>query len=94
VELVPALVRKLDGEILLWGGAIEAIYGFGASEAEGCSVHALLATEYPRPLPEIETELLAKGVWQGALARTHRDGRRLTATSRWALYRHSSEEPG
>ncbi len=91
LELVPALLRKLDGKILLWGRAIEPIYGWSANEATGRSVHALLATEYPLPVPEIEAELLAKGVWQGELTRRHRDGRRLTVASRWALYRHSSE---
>ncbi len=92
LDFVPALLRKLDGEILLWGRAIEATYGFSAAEAAGRNVRSLLATEFPLPLPEIEAELLAKGVWTGELTRTHRGGRRLKVASRWALYRHGGED--
>jgi PAS domain S-box-containing protein len=92
LELVPALLRKLDGEILAWGRAIEGVYGWNRVQAVGRSVHDLLATEFPLPLPEIEEELLEHGVWQGELARTHRDGRKLKVASRWALYRQSSKD--
>jgi PAS domain S-box-containing protein len=88
LELVPAFLCKLDGEILAWGRAIEGIYGWTRGQAAGRSVHDLLATEFPLPLAEIEAELLGKGVWQGELARAHRDGRRLKVASRWTLYRH------
>src|ERR1700745_2779245 len=67
LELVPALLRKLDGEILAWGRAIEGVYGWSREQTVGHSIYDLLATEFPLPLPEIEAELLENGVWQGEL---------------------------
>ncbi len=87
LDLVPAMVRKLRGEILLWGRGIQAVYGWPVEEAVGRISHELLATEFPVPLHEIEVELLTMGVWQGELVRTHRDGRRMVIASRWALNR-------
>jgi PAS domain S-box-containing protein len=87
LDLVPAMVRKLSGEILLWGRGIQAVYGWPVEEAVGRISHELLATEFPVPLHEIEAELLTMGVWQGELVRTHRDGRRMVVASRWALNR-------
>jgi PAS domain S-box-containing protein len=87
LDLVPAMVRAFDGEILLWGRGIQAVYGWPVEEAVGRMSHELLATEFPVPLPEIQAELLNVGVWQGELVRTHRDGRRMVVASRWALNR-------
>ena len=87
LDLVPAMVRTLDGEILLWGRGFQALYGWPVEAAAGRISHELLATEFPVPLPEIQAELLTKGVWQGELLRTHRDGRRMVVASRWALTR-------
>jgi PAS domain S-box-containing protein len=81
------MVRKLSGEILLWGRGIQAVYGWPVEEAVGRISHELLATEFPVPLHEIEAELLTMGVWRGELVRTHRDGRRMVVASRWALNR-------
>ena len=89
LDLVPAMVRKFDGEILLWGGGLQAVYGWHIDEAVGRIAHELLATEFPLPLAEIQAELLETGVWQGELVRKHRDGGRVIVTSRWALYRHA-----
>ena len=92
LDLVPAMVRKLDGEILLWGRGLEALYGWPVEEAIGRVSQDLLATRFPVPLPEIQAELLQMGVWQGELVRTHRDGRRLVVASRWALYRGAGDD--
>jgi len=86
LDLVPVMVRRLDGEILLWGRGIQAVYGWPAEEAVGRIARELLATEFPVPSSEIQSELLDTGVWQGELVRTHRDGRRLVVASRWAVY--------
>lgn len=92
LDLVPALVRKLDGEILLWGKGIESLYGWRKQEAVGRRSHELLKAEFPMPLREIQEELLASGKWRGELVYTHRDGRRLVVSSQWALCRHEGEE--
>src|SRR5205814_2359463 len=47
----------------------------------------------PVPLPEIQTELLERGDWQGELRRVHRDGRRLVVASQWALHRRGTGDP-
>ncbi len=90
--LAPAMVRTLDGRILLWGGGLQSIYGWSAEEAVGRLARELLVTTYPIPLPEIETELLERGEWQGEIECTHRDGRRLVVASRWALHRSPAGE--
>jgi PAS domain S-box-containing protein len=87
LDLVPAMVRKLSGEILLWGRGIQAVYGWPVEEAVGRISHELLATEFPVSLHEIEAELLAIGVWQGELVRPPCDGHRMVVASRWALNR-------
>lgn len=92
LDLVPAMVRKLDGEILLWGRGNQALYGWPAEEAVGRIAHDLLATEFPMPLQEIHDELLSAGTWHGELVRTHRDGRRLVVAAQWALYWREGED--
>jgi PAS domain S-box-containing protein len=93
LDQVPAMVRKLDGEILFWGRGLEALYGWPVEEAVGWISDELLATKFPVPLPEIEAELLDRGVWQGELVRAHRDGGRVVVASRWALYRRDGGDP-
>jgi PAS domain S-box-containing protein len=93
LDQVPAMVRKLDGEIMLWGHGLQALYGWPAEKAVGSISHELLATEFPVPLPAIEAELLDTGLWQGELVRTHLDGRLVIVASRWALYRRDGGDP-
>jgi PAS domain S-box-containing protein len=93
LDQVPAMVRKLDGEILFWGRGLQVLYGWPMEEAVGSISYELLATELPVPLREIEVELLDRGVWQGELVRAHRDGRRVVVASRWALYRRDGGDP-
>ena len=61
LDLVPAVVRSLDGTVVIWTRAIERLYGWTAAEAVGRRVHDLLQTAFPAPLPAIEAELLAAG---------------------------------
>jgi PAS domain S-box-containing protein len=91
--LAPAMVRTLDGRILLWGRGLEALYGWSAEEAVGHISHELLATEFPVPLPEIEAALLETGEWQGEVVHGHRDGHRVVVASQWALHRNESGHP-
>ena len=90
LDLVPAMARKLDGEILHWGKGLELLYGWPADKAVGQKAHQLLATEFPLPLSEIQNELRQTGVWQGELLRRHRNGERVVVASRWALYRRDA----
>jgi PAS domain S-box-containing protein len=92
LDLAPAMVRTLSGDILLWGAALENLYGWSAKEAVGRNSYELLATEFPAPLTEIEAEL-AKGEWQGELVHRHRDGHRLVVATHWVLHRNADGEP-
>jgi PAS domain S-box-containing protein len=93
LDQAPAMVQALDGEILLWGRGLQALYGWSAEEAIGCILHELLATEFPIPLPEILAELQEAGEWKGELVHIHRDGHRVVVASQWALHRDANGEP-
>jgi PAS domain S-box-containing protein len=93
LDQAPAMVRALDGEILLWGRGLQALYGWSPEEAIGRISHELLATEFPIPLPEIVAELQETGEWKGELVHIHRDGHRVVVASQWALHRNANGEP-
>lgn len=93
LDLAPAMVRAIDGTILFWGHGLQSLYGWTADEAVGISAHSLLRTEFPRPVVEIEAELLETGDWQGEVVRTHRDGHKLLVATQWALHRDDAGEP-
>jgi len=93
LDLVPAVVRSLDGTVVIWTRAIERLYGWTAREALGRRVHDLLQTAFPAPLPAIEAELLATGEWRGELVHSHRDGRKVVVESQWALHRNAAGDP-
>jgi PAS domain S-box-containing protein len=93
LDLAPAMVRALDGRIMLWGRGLQSLYGWTAEEAIGRISHELLKTEFPKPLPDILAELLETGEWQGELAHIHRSGRRVVVASQWALHRDAAGNP-
>jgi PAS domain S-box-containing protein len=79
------LVRSLESKILYWNRGAERMYGWQKEEARGKMTHALLQTEFPQPLAEIEKELLERGYWEGELIHRRRDGAVLTVSSRWSV---------
>jgi PAS domain S-box-containing protein len=79
------LVRNLEGKILYWNRGAERMYGLKKEEARGKISRSLLQTGFPRPLAEIEKELLERGYWEGELLHRRRDGAVLTVSSRWSL---------
>jgi two-component system sensor kinase FixL len=81
------LVRDLDGRITLWTAGKEHLFGWTREEAVGRLSRELLRTEFPRPLPEIEAELLARGEWQGELRQRRKDGALVIVACHWALRR-------
>jgi PAS domain S-box-containing protein len=87
-DLAHAMVRELDGRICFWSGSMERLYGWRREDAIGRISHDLLRTEFPKPLPEIEAELLRTGHWEGELKHHSRDGRTVMVASHWALDRN------
>ena len=92
-DLSHAMVRDLDGRIRVWSSGMERLYGWTRDAAIGCISHELLRTEFPKPLHEIEAELLRSGHWEGELTHRGRDGQQVTVASHWALDRDESGKP-
>ena len=93
LDLAQAMIRKLDGTILIWTQRTEQMFGWSKSEAVGRLAHELLKTEFPAPLTEIHTELLRRGEWSGEIKRYGRDGTAFLLASHWSLYRDGSGRP-
>src|SRR5579872_305967 len=87
------LAIRLDGTIEVWNRGAEQTYGWTKAEAAGGNSHRLLQTQFPKPLPEIEAELIARGRWEGELKHTTREGEQIIVSSRWALVRDTDGKP-
>jgi hypothetical protein len=79
------MIRSMHGQINFWDHGAEELYGWREEEVQGRVSHDLLQTQFPKPLEEIETELIRNGTWKGKLVHIARDGRRLIVVSRWSL---------
>jgi PAS domain S-box-containing protein len=88
------MVRDMDGTIRFWNSGAEALFGWSRQEVVGQSLHKILATRFPVPFPEIESELFKTGRWEGNLVQRARDGREITVACRKALKNDESGSPG
>jgi diguanylate cyclase (GGDEF)-like protein/PAS domain S-box-containing protein len=80
------LVWELQsGAIRFWNRGAEALYGWSRDEVLGRTPQAILRTEFPRPLAEMNAQLVASGRWDGELVHSRRDGTPVVVASRWAL---------
>lgn len=87
------MVCNLRNEIMFWNKAAESLYGWRPEEAKGKAMHELLQSVFPRPLAEINAEVLEKGYWEGELLHRRRDGTVLTISSRWAVRKDDAGGP-
>jgi PAS domain S-box-containing protein len=79
------MTRTLEGRINFWNRRAEELYGWTKEEAIGSVSHKLLQTQFPKPLEEIDSELVQNGWWEGKLVHATRDGGRVVVESRWIL---------
>jgi PAS domain S-box-containing protein len=77
----PLFVREQGGVIRSWNRGAESLYGFSAAEAVGQRQPLLLSTQGPE-VEEIDRCLRETGRWEGELAHTTRDGRRVLVEAR------------
>ena len=87
LSLAPIMVRRLDGTILLWGGGLQRLYGYTASEATNRRAQDMLRTRFPIAPDELQAELVKTGRWEGECVRIHRDGRPMIVSLQCALFR-------
>ena len=86
------MVRSTEGRIWSWNRRAAELYGWREEEAIGRISHDLLQTRFPKPLEEIESELIRNRLWEGQLVHTTRDGGRMVVRSRWALETNGGSE--
>jgi PAS domain S-box-containing protein len=86
------MMRTVEGIINFWNHAAEDLYGWKKEEAIGKVSHDLLKTQFPKPLEEIDSELVTRGRWEGKLIHATRNGGRVVVESRWIL--DPSQQPG
>jgi PAS domain S-box-containing protein len=79
------MLRTLQGRINRWNRGSEKLYGWKKEEAIGRISHDLLKTRFPKPLKEIDSDLVTSGQWQGELVHSTREGRPVVVESRWRL---------
>src|SRR5215813_2422864 len=79
------MTRSIEGRINFWNHSAEELYGWRREEAIGRVSHVLLQTQFPKPLEEIESELVQNGRWEGKLVHSTREGGRVVVESRWTL---------
>jgi two-component system CheB/CheR fusion protein len=82
----PMLIWELDGGIVYWNKAAEAVYGYAAAEALGRKTRELLSVKDGDAIKE---SLRSEGGWTGALAPVRKDGGRVDASIRMVLVRES-----
>ncbi len=85
--------RNLDGAIVFWNHGAELGYNWTKDEAVGKEAALLLRTQFPRPLQEINEELMRNGRWMGELTQTRRDGSQVIVRSCWLLKRDAYSNP-
>ena len=87
------IVRNLRDEITYWNHGAEELYGWRVDEILGKVTHELLRTVFPKELIEIGVETRERGLWEGELTHSRRDGSVVMVSSRWVLRRDAEGNP-
>jgi len=81
-------VRGVDGRILFWNKGAERTFGWTHDEAMALNVCGIIRKE-----EQAYEAVQEHGEWSGELQTTNKDGRKLTAETRWTLLRDNAGEP-
>jgi PAS domain S-box-containing protein len=87
------LIRDSCDRITYWNRGASELYGYSSEEALGRISHALLRTQFPIPLDQINEHVRNEDRWTGELAHIRKDGRKAIVISRWALDRDKKGAP-
>jgi PAS domain S-box-containing protein len=87
LRLAHVFVRNSHSEIVYWSPGAQEFYGYTSEEALGSVSNALLKTQFPEPLPMIESRVYSDGEWQGELVQTTKSGELRNVASHWSVYR-------
>lgn len=87
------LIRDLNNIISFWNQGAEKMYGFAKHEVIAKPYYTLLKTQFPKPLPEIQSEFFNKGCWEGEIIHTKSDGTQISVYSRWILRKNAKNIP-
>ena len=93
LDLAQALVRNLEGKIVVWTRGAERLFGFSQTEALGQNAGDLLHKQFASSRQEIEAELLRAGEWTGELQARKKDGSTIWLASHLSLHRDGSGRP-
>jgi PAS domain S-box-containing protein len=93
LDLAAIMARELKGTIRFWSHGCEKMYGWTRDEAVGQSSHALLRTQFPVPLVQIDHALMTQGEWKGDLVHRRRDGTSIIVAAHKALKRDADGQP-
>ncbi|MFN2524765.1 MAG: ATP-binding protein [Actinomycetota bacterium] len=84
-------VRDIRGRINYWNAGAERLYGYPAEEAIGQISSDLLETQMPEPFEAVIARLEERGVWEGELRQTTRNGKQVVVFGRWAMQQRKDE---
>ena len=95
IDLSHDAIITADGErrITGWNAGAQEMYGWAAEQAIGRTIHTLLETASSIPIGEVDRILAREERWDGELAHTCSDGRRIVVESRHVLLRDEAGEP-
>ena len=93
LDLAQAIVRKLDGTILIWTKGAERLFGWSEAEALGKQLHELLGSELPLQQAALQMLLLREGEWSGEIKAHKRDGSVVWLAAHKALYLDGGGRP-
>jgi len=87
------MIQDVNSGIVFWNRGCEETYGWRKHEAQGQTSQRLLFTQFSATEEEARRSLMEKGLWEGELVHTTKDGKQITVESRQILQRDASGMP-